>query len=434
MANPRFSIVIPTRERAGTLYFAIRSCLAQNFEDYEIVVCDNCGSPATRETIEKLDSPKIRYVRSEIPLSMSDNWELAVSHARGEFITIVGDDDGLCRHALSEADALIRMHRTPLLRWAYAYYKWPDYSGQADANRLSFRVNGKCHRVQSSRLIQEIVAEPKRYHELPMIYNSLVHRDLIDQMRKRTGRVFQAISPDVYSGFALADLTPRFISVVRPMGICGTSSHSTGQASVIGRGAASGIVKDFIDACAKSGLFWNKKVPPVCKSISAVVAESYAQAMTTMHGGLTWNRAQRKSLATAMIRDLLEHPNLSQQDRLAAFESIKKWCKANTALEAWFQSNIEPTLNTPPAEKSPPHRWCKGYGANFLDIDAAAFGVRDADGAAELIENILGCRGRPVRGVSKKPLNIRTIAQTVLPLGIYRAITSSASTVRRKAA
>ena len=434
MAGPRFSIVVPTRERAATLHYAIRSCLAQNFDDYEIVVCDNCGSGATREVVAKLNSHKIRYVRSEIPLSMSDNWELAVSHARGEFITVVGDDDALCRHALSEADALIRMHRTQLVRWAYAYYKWPDYAGQADANRLSFRVNGNCHRVQSGRLIQEIIDKPKRYHELPMIYNSLVHRDVIDRLRQRTGRVFSAISPDVYSGFAFADLVPKFVSVVRPMGICGTSSHSTGQAGVIGRGATSGIVKDFFDASAKSGLFWNKSVPFVRKSISAVIAESYAQAMTTLHGGMTWTRAQRKSLTVAMVRDLLEHPNLSQDDRLAAFDSVKKWCRANTALAAWFKTHVAPSLDSPPTENNPPQNWCKGYGAHFLDIDAAAFGVSDVDGAAELIESLLGCRGRPVRALSKKPLNIRTIAKTVLPFTVYRAIASRARAVRRKAA
>jgi glycosyltransferase involved in cell wall biosynthesis len=434
MANPRFSVVIPTRERASTLYYAIRSCLAQNFDDYEIIVCDNCGSPATRETIERLASPKIRYVRSEIPLAMSDNWELAVSRARGEFVTVIGDDDGLCRHALSEADSLIRTHRTRLIRWAYAYYKWPDYAGQADANRLSFRVSGKCQRVKGSRLIEEIVAEPRRYHELPMIYNSFVHRDLIDEMRKRTGRVFHAISPDVYSGFAFAELAGKFISVIRPMGICGTSSQSTGQASVIGRGAASGIVTDFVDSCAKSGLFWNKQVPRVHKSISAVVAESYAQAIVNLHGELTWTRAQRKSLTAAIVRDLLDHPNLSKHDRLTACESIKKWCQANTALAEWFQSNLEPTLHAPATENSPPHQWCKGFGANCLDIDAFALGVRDVDGAAELIENILGCRGRPVRGLIKKPLNIRTIAQRVLPLRIYRAIALSAPVIRRKAA
>jgi glycosyltransferase involved in cell wall biosynthesis len=60
MPRPRFSIVIPTRQRAHTLYFTLRSCLMQSFDDYEIVVCDNCSSPATREVVESFASPSVR--------------------------------------------------------------------------------------------------------------------------------------------------------------------------------------------------------------------------------------------------------------------------------------------------------------------------------------------------------------------------------------
>src|SRR5436190_12720152 len=192
MSLPRFSIVIPTRERANTLHFAIRSCLAQEFDNYEIVVCDNCSSPSTRETVNKFNSPRIRYIRSDVPLAMSDNWELAVSHARGEFVTVVGDDDGLLRHALCEADRLIRRYDATMIRWALAYYKWPDYAPQTEAHRLSFAIAGQSELVEARSLIRDLIKEPKRYHELPMIYNSFIHRDLIDRLRTQTGRVFKA--------------------------------------------------------------------------------------------------------------------------------------------------------------------------------------------------------------------------------------------------
>ena len=47
MNAPRFSIVIPTREpRCDPVRLLLsRTCLDQDFDDYEIVVCDNCGSP-----------------------------------------------------------------------------------------------------------------------------------------------------------------------------------------------------------------------------------------------------------------------------------------------------------------------------------------------------------------------------------------------------
>src|SRR4051794_15241066 len=106
-STPRFSIVIPTRERATTLRFALQTCLNQQFTDYEIVVCDNASSPATRHVVEQAQSRSIRYVRSERLLPMSDNWDLAISNAQGEYILILGDDDGLMPYALRELETII---------------------------------------------------------------------------------------------------------------------------------------------------------------------------------------------------------------------------------------------------------------------------------------------------------------------------------------
>lgn len=128
MTRPRFSVVIPTRERAHTLRHSLRTCLDQDFEDYEVVVCDNYSSPATREVVEEANSPRVRYVRAPEPLAMSHNWELALSHAAGEYVTILGDDDALLSHALRELDRLIRRTGTRVVRWMPRFTsgrQWP---------------------------------------------------------------------------------------------------------------------------------------------------------------------------------------------------------------------------------------------------------------------------------------------------------------------
>ena len=38
--NPFFSIVIPTRNRADTLKYTIKTILNQDFQDYEIIICN----------------------------------------------------------------------------------------------------------------------------------------------------------------------------------------------------------------------------------------------------------------------------------------------------------------------------------------------------------------------------------------------------------
>ncbi len=422
MSRPHFSIIIPTRQRAHTLHFAIRSCLAQEFDDYEIIVCDNCSSPETRQVVEAFRSEKIVYVRSDAPLAMSDNWELAVSRARGEYLTIVGDDDALLRHALKEAHRLLELTKVPVLQWTWAFYKWPDYSLRADANRLSFAFTGEVKRVQADDLFKSLLRQPDRYHELPMIYNSLIHVDLIDQLRQRTGRVFTATSPDVYSGFAFADLAVRFLSVTRPMGICGTSSQSNGQATIVGCGPTSNIANEFHTFNKASGLLWNDHLPRIIKSISAVIAESYAQYRAVLHGGVQFSSAQRRSLSAAMMADLWKHPNLSPSERADAMDQIRQWCGGDAALKAWFETIAADYAGQPPAAASKsPYPWQKGIGPTCFDIDASAFGVTDVDAAAEMIENLLGCRTRPLYPPRRKPLTIRTIAQSVLPSALFRS-------------
>src|SRR4051794_771114 len=118
MSTPRFSVVIPTRERAATLRSCLRTCLAQDFDDYEIIVCDNHSSPPTAEVVSELAHPRLRYVRAPEPLAMSANWELALSQATGEYIVLLGDDDGLIPYALREIDALARGTGARAIRWS----------------------------------------------------------------------------------------------------------------------------------------------------------------------------------------------------------------------------------------------------------------------------------------------------------------------------
>jgi len=56
---PRFSIVIPTRQRADTLKFAIETALAQTHPDFEVVVQNNGNDPATNDVVASFASSRI---------------------------------------------------------------------------------------------------------------------------------------------------------------------------------------------------------------------------------------------------------------------------------------------------------------------------------------------------------------------------------------
>ncbi len=74
----KFTVIIPTRERADTLYYSLKTCVTQDYDDLEILVSDNFSQDNTREVVESFKDPRIRYINTGKRVSMSDNWEFAV--------------------------------------------------------------------------------------------------------------------------------------------------------------------------------------------------------------------------------------------------------------------------------------------------------------------------------------------------------------------
>jgi hypothetical protein len=50
--------------------------------------------------VASFKDPRIRYVNTGKHLSMSHNWEFALSHVEKGYVTFVGDDDGLLPGAI----------------------------------------------------------------------------------------------------------------------------------------------------------------------------------------------------------------------------------------------------------------------------------------------------------------------------------------------
>src|SRR5688500_5173934 len=92
---PRFSIIIPTRNRAHLLQYALQTAVAQTFDDFEVLVCDNNSQDETPSVARGYCDGRVRYVRTDRTLPMPDNWEFALAQSRGEHVTYLPDDDAL---------------------------------------------------------------------------------------------------------------------------------------------------------------------------------------------------------------------------------------------------------------------------------------------------------------------------------------------------
>ncbi|MGH7268245.1 MAG: glycosyltransferase family 2 protein, partial [Candidatus Rokuibacteriota bacterium] len=372
MSGPRFSVVIPTRERAGTLRYTLETCLAQDFEDYEVVVCDNHGSPATRQVVDELASSRIRYVRAPSLLAMSDNWELAVSQAAGEYLLVLGDDDGLTRHALRELDRLVRRLDAKVVRWEAAFYTWPTLALPDDRNYLRLPLGREAREVSALAVMAGVIRFELPYVRLPMLYNSVVHRTLLDELRARAGRLFGNRFPDVYSGFALAWLAGRYWSVETPMSVAGLSSESYGIATLWlrGRSERGREVRRLND---EAGLRHHPRVPDLPLFPWVPVADAFETARDALFPGDPRLVLDRKLLVERCLQALRVDDD---EARRAALEALRAACQDDPALRDW----CDPVLASASVGPGPPLRLRPARLGHFdgcLHLDAAALGVRD---------------------------------------------------------
>jgi glycosyltransferase involved in cell wall biosynthesis len=83
---------------------AVVSVLGQSFQEFELIVLDNCSTDDTESVVYdflKSDN-RIKYIKNTNNIGVVRNFEKAVSIASGKYILILGDDDALTKNAVSD--------------------------------------------------------------------------------------------------------------------------------------------------------------------------------------------------------------------------------------------------------------------------------------------------------------------------------------------
>jgi hypothetical protein len=329
---------------------------------------------------------RLRYLRSEEPLAMSENWERALREASGEYVTVLGDDDALLLHALPDAEQLVRATNTKALRWAPAYYRWPDVSAELGSNLFGIPLTAGSAWQVSAELIPLVVNGAKHYAELPTIYNSFVHRDILASIRKRNGRVIASMTPDIYSGFAVAAEVGTFVSSQRPMSIAGVSASSNGEAMMRKAGHAD-VARDFEDLNEQFGFRWHSRAPFAPRSLPAVIVEAFEQARERFQG-LEHIKIDRKRLIQRVIAERAQSASTDSDAIAKAIQGVREWIRGDGVLSSWFDKHLE-LLKT---RRAAPHETftvpTKGLHGCLLVLDASEFEVRDTLAAVHLFEKL----------------------------------------------
>jgi len=101
------SCVIYTYNRAAILSRAIRSVLNQTYQNFELIISDDCSSDNTEEVVLNFTDPRIKYFRNEKNVGSSINKIIGISKTAGRYIVILDDDNEFAPTFFEKSIALL---------------------------------------------------------------------------------------------------------------------------------------------------------------------------------------------------------------------------------------------------------------------------------------------------------------------------------------
>jgi glycosyltransferase involved in cell wall biosynthesis len=340
--NPiKFSLLIPTRERAFTLKACLQTVVAQSYENLEIIVSDNFSQDNTRDIVESLGDARIKYVNPGKRVSMSDNWEFGLSHATGDWFSVLGDDDGLLPQCFETINSLIHRTQAKAIRTRASSFVWPEAQRADNFAPLSVPLGSGWTERKSQVWIKKVLNAHANYSELPMLYNGgFVQLQVLRSFIEKHGRLFFSRIPDVYSGMLISHLIDSYVYSYESVVINGTSAFSTGYAQFKKGNPKQSDVSNAGQKFAKEpNLPFHPSMPlqrngDIPKSLLALACESYAQVADKLPQLSSLNYATQlpKILSASMsmtdvelnewIADYLKHHQL-----VSSKANITYWSK-----------------------------------------------------------------------------------------------------------
>ena len=236
--SPWLSIVIATRNRIPYAISAIQSILEIADPRLELIVQDNSDSRELESfVLNSIADERMVYRYTPPPFSSIDNFNAALELSSGEYVCMIGDDDGVNPEILEAAAWARRNDVDSLAVKCNATYLWPGtgvrstiFTKVSGASLTIREFEGGMKQADTEKEMRALVRNGGLYYlnySLPKLYHGLVHRRCLDKVRSITGAYLGGLSPDIYASLAVACVAHRVIVTDYPLTIPGACGKST---------------------------------------------------------------------------------------------------------------------------------------------------------------------------------------------------------------
>jgi glycosyltransferase involved in cell wall biosynthesis len=92
--RPLISIIIPTYNQENLISDAIESVLMQDYDNFEIIIADDCSTDNTKNIVNSYTDPRIKYYKNSTNLGRVKNYHNALYNlTNGEWVLNLDGDD-----------------------------------------------------------------------------------------------------------------------------------------------------------------------------------------------------------------------------------------------------------------------------------------------------------------------------------------------------
>jgi glycosyltransferase involved in cell wall biosynthesis len=135
---PKVTVITPNYNHARYLPKRIESILNQTFQDFELIILDDASTDNSREVIEwYAKDPRVKTIfNGQNNGSTFEQWDLGLSHARGEYVWFAESDD-YAEPSLLET-LVVRLDRHPNVGLAYCQSWVVDQNGNVLHDYVDF--------------------------------------------------------------------------------------------------------------------------------------------------------------------------------------------------------------------------------------------------------------------------------------------------------
>lgn len=100
--NELISIVLPTYNGSKFINQTIDSCLRQTYQQFELIIVNDCSTDHTESIVQEYQDSRIRYIKNDKNLKLPKTLNEGFKRAEGEYFTWISDDNYFADDALEK--------------------------------------------------------------------------------------------------------------------------------------------------------------------------------------------------------------------------------------------------------------------------------------------------------------------------------------------